>query len=118
MRTNALAPEGIGRIVNVAATAALEARLGAGKSAYAASKATVVSLTRTIAAELGKTGLFVNAVAPSIMDTPANRAAMPSADHASWPKVAEVARVILELASPRNRVVNGAVVPVPGRHGS
>jgi NAD(P)-dependent dehydrogenase (short-subunit alcohol dehydrogenase family) len=115
MRANAPAPEGIGRIVNVAALAALDLRHSAKKSAYAASKAVVVALTATIAAELAGQGLFVNAVAPATMDTPANRAAMPTADPAAWAKVADVARSIVELASPDNRVVNGAVVPVTGR---
>jgi NAD(P)-dependent dehydrogenase (short-subunit alcohol dehydrogenase family) len=60
-------------------------------------------------------GILVNAVAPSIMDTPANRAAMPKADHAAWPKVEEVAATILHLASPTNQVGRGAIVPVYGK---
>src|SRR5205085_5707910 len=79
-----------GRIVNVAARPALEWRTGAGMAAYAASKAAVAALTVALAEEVAKHGILVNAVAPSIMDTPANRAAMPKADHAAWPKVAEV----------------------------
>jgi NAD(P)-dependent dehydrogenase (short-subunit alcohol dehydrogenase family) len=59
--------------------------------------------------------ILVNAVAPSIMDTPANRAAMPKADHKAWPKVDEVAATILFLASPENKVTRGAVVPVYGQ---
>ena len=65
--------------------------------------------------EVAKEDILVNAVAPSIMDTPANRSAMPKADHALWPKVEEVAATILFLASPENRVTRGAVVPVYGK---
>jgi NAD(P)-dependent dehydrogenase (short-subunit alcohol dehydrogenase family) len=104
-----------GRIVNVAARPALEWRGGAGMAAYAASKAAVAALTVALAEEVAKEGILVNAVAPSIMDTPANRQAMPKADHAAWPKVEEVARTILFLASPENKVTRGAVVTVYGR---
>ncbi len=104
-----------GRIVNVAARAALEWRSGAGMTAYTASKAAVAALTVALAEEVAKDGILVNAVAPSIMDTPANRRAMPKADHALWPKVGEVAATIMFLASPDNRVTRGAVVPVYGR---
>ena len=104
-----------GRIVNVAARPALEWRTGAGMVAYAASKAAVAAATMALAEEVAKHGILVNAVAPSIMDTPANRAAMPKADHAAWPKVAEVAATIVFLASPANKVTRGAVVPVYGR---
>ena len=106
---------GGGRIVNVASRPALEWRTGAGMVAYAASKAAVAALTVALAEEVVKAGILVNAVAPSTMDTPANRRAMPKADHAAWPKVAEVAGVILFLASPENRVTRGAVVPVYGK---
>jgi NAD(P)-dependent dehydrogenase (short-subunit alcohol dehydrogenase family) len=104
-----------GRIVNVAARPALEWRSGAGMAAYTASKAGVAALTVALAEEVAKDGILVNAVAPSIMDTPANRKAMPKADYAAWPKVEEVARTILFLASPDNRVTRGAVVPVYGK---
>ncbi len=104
-----------GRIVNVAARAALEWRSGAGMAAYTASKAGVAALTVALAEEVAKQGILVNAVAPSIMDTPANRSAMPKADHAAWPKVEEVARTILFLAAPENRVTRGAIVPVYGK---
>jgi len=104
-----------GRIVNVAARPALEWRAGAGMSAYAIAKAGVAVLTTTLAEEAAKDGVLVNAVAPSIMDTAANRAAMPKADHAAWPKVEEVAATIVFLASPDNRVTRGAVVPVYGK---
>jgi NAD(P)-dependent dehydrogenase (short-subunit alcohol dehydrogenase family) len=104
-----------GRIVNVAARAALEWRTGAGMAAYTASKAAVAALTVALAEEVAKDGILVNAVAPSIMDTPANRAAMPKADYSLWPKVEEVAATILFLASPENRITRGAVVPVYGK---
>ena len=104
-----------GRIVNVAARPALEWRAGAGMSAYAIAKAGVAVLTTTLAEEAAKDGVLVNAVAPSIMDTAANRDAMPKADFALWPKVEEVAATILFLASPDNRVTRGAIVPVYGK---
>jgi len=112
---NAMVRGGGGRIVNVAARPALEWRSGAGMAAYAASKAAVAAFTAAVAEEVAKAGILVNAVAPSIMDTPANRAAMPKADHAAWPKVEEVAATILFLASPDNKVSRGGVVPVYGR---
>lgn len=104
-----------GRIVNVAARPALEWRTGAGMVAYTASKAGVAALTVALAEEVVQKGILVNAVAPSILDTPANREAMPKADHAKWPKVDEVARAIVFLASPDNQVTRGAVMPVFGR---
>ena len=104
-----------GRIVNVAASRAIEWRTGAGMTAYTASKAAVAALTAALAEEVASKGILVNAIAPSIMDTPANRAAMPKADHGKWPKVEEVASTILFLASPDNQVTRGAIVPVYGR---
>jgi NAD(P)-dependent dehydrogenase (short-subunit alcohol dehydrogenase family) len=104
-----------GRIVNVATRPALEWRAGAGMVAYTASKAAVAALTIALAEEVVKAGILVNAIAPSTMDTAANRRAMPKADHAAWAKVEEVATTILFLASPENRVTRGAVVPVYGQ---
>ena len=104
-----------GRIVNVAARHALEWRAGAGMAAYTVAKAGVAALTVALAEEVVKDGILVNAVAPSIIDTPANRQAMPKADHASWPKPEEIAATILFLASPDNKVTRGAVVPVYGK---
>jgi NAD(P)-dependent dehydrogenase (short-subunit alcohol dehydrogenase family) len=104
-----------GRIVNVAARPALEPRSGAGMTAYAISKSGVAALTQALGEEVAPHGILVNAVAPSIMDTPANRQAMPKAKHELWPKVEEVAATILFLASPENRVTRGAVVSVYGR---
>jgi NAD(P)-dependent dehydrogenase (short-subunit alcohol dehydrogenase family) len=109
------AMSGGGRIVNVAARAALEWRSGAGMVAYTASKTAVAALTAALAEEVAKDGILVNAVAPSIMDTQANRQSMPQADFALWPKVEEVAATIVFLASPDNRVTRGAIVPVYGK---
>jgi NAD(P)-dependent dehydrogenase (short-subunit alcohol dehydrogenase family) len=106
---------GGGRIVNVAARPALEWRIGAGMAAYATSKAAVAAFTAALAEEVVKDGILVNAVAPSTMDTPANRHAMPKADFALWPKVEEVAATIIFLASPENRVTRGGIVPVYGK---
>jgi NAD(P)-dependent dehydrogenase (short-subunit alcohol dehydrogenase family) len=104
-----------GRIVNIAARPGLEWRSGAGMTAYTASKAAVAALTVALAEEVVKDGILVNAVAPSTIDTPANREAMPKANHAAWPKPDEIAQTILFLASPDNRVTRGAVVPVYGK---
>ncbi len=104
-----------GRIVNIAARPALEWRSGAGMTAYTVAKAGVAALTIALAEEVAKDGILVNAVAPSIMDTPANRKAMPKANFDAWPKVEEVAATILFLASPDNRVTRGAIVPVYGK---
>jgi len=109
------AMKGGGRIVNVAARPALEWRSGAGMAAYTVAKSGVAALTVALAEEVAKQGILVNAVAPSIMDTAANRAAMPKTDHALWPKVDEVAATILFLASADNRVTRGAIVPVYGK---
>jgi len=114
MSSNTAAGAG-GRIVNVSARAGLEWRSGAGMVAYTASKAAVAALTAALAEEVAKDGILVNAVAPSIMDTPANRQAMPKADYALWPKVEEVAATIMFLVSPENRVTRGAVVSVYGK---
>ncbi|HET9862865.1 MAG TPA: SDR family NAD(P)-dependent oxidoreductase [Steroidobacteraceae bacterium] len=105
---------GGGRIVNVAARQALDPRRGSGSVAYTISKAAVAALTTSLAMELVKDGILVNAVAPSIMDTPDNRAGQPDADYRHWSKVEEVAAAILFLASPKNTVTSGAVVPVYG----
>jgi NAD(P)-dependent dehydrogenase (short-subunit alcohol dehydrogenase family) len=104
-----------GRIVNVTARPGLEWRTGAGMVAYAATKAAVAALTVALAQEVVKDGILVNAIAPSTIDTPANRKSMPDADHASWPKPAEIAQTILFLASPANQVTRGAIVPVYGK---
>ncbi|HZQ61043.1 MAG TPA: SDR family NAD(P)-dependent oxidoreductase [Casimicrobiaceae bacterium] len=104
-----------GRIVNVAARAALEPRSGAGMTAYVASKAAVAALTQALAAELVGANILVNAVAPSVINTAANREAMPNARQERWPTPDEIAAAILFLASPENAVTSGAVVPVYGQ---
>ena len=104
-----------GRIVNVAARQALEPRIGAKMSAYTAAKAAVAALSAALGEELAADGILVNAVAPSIMDTPTNRRDMPKANFDAWPKVEEVAATILFLASPENKVSRGGVVPVFGK---
>jgi NAD(P)-dependent dehydrogenase (short-subunit alcohol dehydrogenase family) len=108
-------PAGGGRLVNVAARPALEPRQGAGMALYAAAKAAVATLTVALAEEVAPEDIWINAVAPSILDTPQNRAAMPSADFTAWPKVEDVASTIAFLAGPGNRVTRGAVVTVYGR---
>ena len=103
-----------GRIVNVAARPGLEPRLGSGMVAYATAKAAVAAMTQALAQETSGEEIWINAVAPSILDTPANRAAMPDSDHASWVAPSAVAEVIAFLASPDNRVTRGAVIPLYG----
>lgn len=102
-----------GRIVNVAARPALVPTPG--MIAYAASKAALASITRSLAEELKQERILVNAVVPSIMDTPANRAAMPDADYSLWPTVDQVAGAIVHLVSPFNALTTGALMPVYGR---
>jgi NAD(P)-dependent dehydrogenase (short-subunit alcohol dehydrogenase family) len=102
-----------GRIVNVGSAAALKAGLGMG--AYAASKAGVHALTQSLAEELKGDDITVNAVLPSIIDTPANRADMPDTDPSIWVAPEDLAAVILFLASVEARAVTGALVPVTGR---
>ncbi|MGI4984911.1 MAG: SDR family NAD(P)-dependent oxidoreductase [Janthinobacterium lividum] len=103
---------GAGRIVNVAAASAVTGKGGMG--AYCAAKSGVARLTESMAAELREQGINVNAVAPSILDTPANRAAMPGGDFGKWVTLADLAAVIEFLASPRARAIHGAVLPVVG----
>ena len=102
-----------GRIVNVGSRATLVPSTG--MSAYAMAKAAVQALTLGLAEELRGEQILVNAVVPSIIDTPANRAAMPDAEFDRWPKPAELAETILWLASPSNTLTSGALVPVYGR---
>ena len=101
-----------GSIVNVAAKAAVDH--GAGAAAYAASKAAAVAMMDSLAADLKGTGVRVNSILPSIIDTAANRKAMPSADFATWPKPQELAHVILFLCSDHAAAIHGAAVPVYG----
>jgi len=101
-----------GTIVNVAAKAAFDH--GAGAAAYAASKAAAVAMMESLAADMKGTGVRVNSILPSIIDTAVNRRAMPNADFAAWPKPQEIAQVILFLCSDNAAVVHGAAVPVYG----
>jgi NAD(P)-dependent dehydrogenase (short-subunit alcohol dehydrogenase family) len=71
-------------------------------------------MTEALAQETANEEIWINAVAPSILDTPANRAAMPDTDHSQWVKPDAVAELIVFLASPDNRVTRGAVIPVYG----
>jgi len=103
-------PRGQGRIVHTASRAAV-ATEGSG-FAYSISKLGVLHLVSMAAQEVRGTGITVNCVIPSIIDTPANRAAMPDADHDSWPKVPDIALSYLYLASPGASLVNGAALPV------
>lgn len=108
-----LAQSAAGRIVNVGALGALQA--GSGMGAYAASKAGVHRLTEALAEETKASALTVNAVLPSIIDTPANRADMADADFSTWVQPSELAAVMLFLASDAAAAVTGALVPVKGR---
>jgi NAD(P)-dependent dehydrogenase (short-subunit alcohol dehydrogenase family) len=104
--------QGSGAIVNVAAKAAFDH--GAGAAAYAASKAAAVAMMDSLAADLKGTRIRVNSVLPSIIDTAANRKAMPDADFSKWPKPEAIARVIIYLCSDDAAVIHGAAVPVYG----
>jgi len=103
-------PAGEGRVVLTASRAASDTK-GNG-FAYSVSKLGVLHLVRMASEEVAGTGITVNAVVPSIIDTPANRAAMPDSDHDRWPKIADLARAYLYLASPLSTPVNGAALPV------
>ena len=103
-------PVGEGRIVHTASRAGVVTK-GAG-FAYSVSKLGVLHLVRMAAEEVAGTGITINSVVPSIIDTPANRAAIPGADYDSWPKISDIAHAYLFLASPRAALVNGAAVPV------
>ncbi|TCM22336.1 short-subunit dehydrogenase [Novosphingobium sp. PhB165] len=99
-----------GRVINIGAGAAIKAGMGMG--AYAASKSGVHRLTEALAEELAGTSVTVNAILPSIIDTPTNRADMPDADFSTWVRPEAIADVILYLASDAARAVTGALVPV------
>lgn len=108
-----LRPHGVGgRIVNVASRAALQP--GSHRAAYSMSKAAVVSLTTSLAEELKREGILVNAVAPGIIDSAMNRAAMPNTDAVDMVTPATIADVIVWLSSPANTIASGAVIPVYG----
>jgi len=106
--------QGRGAIVNIAAKAAIDHDAGA--AAYAASKAAAVAMMDSLAEDLKGTGIRVNSVLPSIIDTEANRRAMPQADFAKWPKPEDIARVIVFLCGDDAKVIHGAAVPVFGNN--
>ena len=108
----AMLKQGRGAIVNVASKAAVDHAASA--AAYAASKAGAVAMMDSLAAEVKGTGVRVNSILPSIIDTEVNRKAMPKADFAKWPKPEDIARVILFLCSDEAKLIHGAAVPVYG----
>jgi NAD(P)-dependent dehydrogenase (short-subunit alcohol dehydrogenase family) len=108
----AMLKQGSGAVVNVASKAALDHEAGA--AAYAASKAAAVAMMDCLAADLRGSGVRVNSILPDIIDTEANRKAMPGADFAKWPKPEDIARVILFLCSDEAKVIHGAAIPVHG----
>jgi NAD(P)-dependent dehydrogenase (short-subunit alcohol dehydrogenase family) len=108
----AMLSRGSGWIVNIASRAAFDHAAGA--AAYAASKAAAVAMMDSLAADVRGKGVRVNSIIPSIIDTEANRKAMPTADFAKWPKPEEIANVILFLCSHDAKLIHGASVPVYG----
>jgi NAD(P)-dependent dehydrogenase (short-subunit alcohol dehydrogenase family) len=109
----AMVEQSWGRIINLSSRAARTGRKNAG--AYATAKNAVITLTEAQADELRDAGVTVNAILPSIIDTPANRAAMPAADTSRWPAPDQIARVVLFLASDDAGLISGASIPVYGR---
>jgi NAD(P)-dependent dehydrogenase (short-subunit alcohol dehydrogenase family) len=109
----AMLKQGNGAIVNIAAKAAFDHAAGA--AAYAASKSGALAMIDCLAQDLKGTGVRVNSVLPSIIDTEANRRAMPSADFSKWPKPEEIARVILFLCSDEAKLIHGGAIPVYGQ---
>jgi NAD(P)-dependent dehydrogenase (short-subunit alcohol dehydrogenase family) len=104
--------QGHGKVINTAGRAGFEG--SARGASYSVSKAAVLRLTESMAAELKLSKINVNAVVPGTIDTPANRASMPKADRGRWVKPAAIAEVVLFLASPAARAIHGAAVPVYG----
>jgi NAD(P)-dependent dehydrogenase (short-subunit alcohol dehydrogenase family) len=101
-----------GAIVNITSKAAVDHAAGAG--AYAASKAAALALFDCLAQDVKGSGVRVNSVLPSIIDTEPNRKAMPNADFSKWPKTEEIAQVILFLCSAEAKLIHGAAIPVYG----
>jgi NAD(P)-dependent dehydrogenase (short-subunit alcohol dehydrogenase family) len=104
---------GKGRIVAIGSRTGVEP--AAGLSAYGVSKAALIALIRTIAAEVRNSGVTANILLPSVIDTPANRAASPAADFSKWVQPESIARLLLFLASDDAADINGAVIPIYGR---
>jgi NAD(P)-dependent dehydrogenase (short-subunit alcohol dehydrogenase family) len=109
----AMIEAGYGRIVAIASKTAVEPM--ATLAAYGASKAALLALIRTIALEVKRSGVTANAVLPSVIDTPANRAADPHADFSRWVAPESIARLLLWLASEGAGDVSGAAIPIYGR---
>jgi NAD(P)-dependent dehydrogenase (short-subunit alcohol dehydrogenase family) len=107
-----MAAQGSGCILNISSRAAHTGRKQA--AAYAIAKSAIITLTEVQAEEMRDQGVRVNCILPSIIDTPANRAAMPNADYSRWPRAEEVARVLLFLASADAKLISGAAIPVYG----
>jgi len=110
---SAMVKQKSGAIVNIAAKAALDHAAGA--SAYASTKSASLALFDCLAQDLKGSGVRVNSILPSIIDTEANRKAMPTADYALWPKPEDIAKVILYLCGPDATVIHGAAIPVYGQ---
>jgi NAD(P)-dependent dehydrogenase (short-subunit alcohol dehydrogenase family) len=108
----AMAQRHAGRIINVSSRSAFSGRKNA--AAYAVSKRAIITLTEAQAEEMRGLGVTVNVIVPSIIDTPANRAGMPTADTSRWPTPEQVARVVLFLASDDAALISGAAIPVYG----
>ena len=102
-----------GRIINIGAASGLKA--GAGVGAYTASKSGVMRFTEALAEELKERDITVNALLPSVLDTPPNRADMPKADFTRWVKPQQLADVIVFLLSKQSSAITGALIPVTGR---
>jgi len=110
---SAMVKQKSGSIVNIASKAALDH--AAGSSAYSAAKAAALALIDCLAQELKGTGVRVNSILPSIIDTEANRRSMPGSDFSKWPRPEDIARVILSLCSPDAVLIHGANIPVYGQ---
>lgn len=110
---NRMLPENHGRIINIGAFAATN-RTG-GMAAYTASKAALLNFTQSLAEETITNDITVNAVLPTVMDTPGNRVAMPDADTRTWVKTENVARLITFLTAPESGDISGALIPIRGR---
>lgn len=104
-----------GRIVNVSARPGLDPRKGSGMVAYAAAKAAVAAMTQALAEEVKADRILVNAIAPSTLDTPANRAAMPKSDPSHWLSPEAAAEAVLQMISPANMEISGALLPLYAR---
>jgi NAD(P)-dependent dehydrogenase (short-subunit alcohol dehydrogenase family) len=101
-----------GSIVNISSTSALS---GEGAPHYAASKAALITLVQTASEEVRQSNVCVNCVAPSVIDTPSNRAANPTADTDRWVSPRDIGAVIAFLCAPESRAITGAMIPVYGR---